>query len=94
MSKGIYSMSSNVQYQITPYTITTITTIKSMCINLINLTLGTSATFSIQLYDENGNMFKNQMITLIDAAYTNWGGDDDYVIQYIATYLGSSYPPA
>jgi hypothetical protein len=41
----------------------------------------------------NGNLINTQFFTLEGDLYQQWAGDDNYVIEYIATQLGSSYTP-
>jgi hypothetical protein len=47
----------------------------------------TSATFRVVVYSEQGQK-KIKTIKLEGQAYLDWGNDDDYIIQYIATQLG------
>ena len=82
------------QYTITPFTITKSTTISSMSLNLLNLKLNESATFDVSLYDSSGNFYSAQPITLNNNEYNGWASNDNYVIETIATIIGSSYTPS
>jgi hypothetical protein len=86
-------MTRQSQYNITPFTVSTTNTIASIAISTINLTLNTSSTFSVQLFDSSGNIVGARIFVLSGDAYANWGGDDNYVVEYIANQLGSSYTP-
>jgi hypothetical protein len=86
-------MTRQSQYNITPFTVSTTNTIASIAISTINLTLNTSATFSVQLFDSSGNIVGARIVVLSGDDYANWDRDDDYVIECIANQLGSSYTP-
>jgi hypothetical protein len=86
-------MTRQSQYNITPFTVCTTNTIASIAISTINLTLNTSSTFSVQLFDTSGNIVGARIVVLSGDDYANWAGDDSYVVEYIANQLGSSYTP-
>ena len=86
-------MTRQSQFNITPFTVSTTNTISSIAISTINLTLNTSATFSVQLFDSSGNIVGARIIVLSGDDYANWDTDDGYVIECIANKLGSSYTP-
>lgn len=55
-------------------------------ISSINIVLGTSATFSIVLF--NGDKVLNaKMLTMSGPDYANWGSQDDYATNWILTQL-------
>ena len=53
-----------------------------------DLVLNTSASFKVWLYDVQGKLFEVKLITMIGEDYTNWGNDDQYVLQFVASQLG------
>jgi hypothetical protein len=53
--------------------------------------LNTSAIISAQLYDDSGKMVDTKIFNIVGDVYNKWGGDDGYIINYIAEQLGSSY---
>jgi hypothetical protein len=75
---------SNVQ----PTDITTTQTIVRFSLDIIELILNTSATFRVLSFDANDKIVKTQFVSLIGTDYTNWGNDDEYVINFVAEQLG------
>ena len=84
---------NSTKYNITPFTITTSNTISSISVNVMNIQLNTSATISAQMYDASGNFVKAEIFKMTGTDYDQWGGNDNYVIQYVASQLGSSFTP-
>jgi len=53
-----------------------------------SVTLGQSASFYWQLLTEEGYQVSNGNIGISgDPDYTNWGSNDDYIYEYVATNL-------
>ena len=73
---------------IEPYDETTTKTTVRFSLDISRMTLNESATFRVSLYDANDDCFANKYVTLEGQAYLDWGNDDQYVIDYIATELG------
>ena len=53
-----------------------------------DLILNTSASFKVWLYDIQNKLIEVKVVSMIGEDYTNWGNDDKYVLQFIATQLG------
>ncbi len=74
--------------QIVPFEEITTKVIGSFDIQNIELVLFNSARIVVRLLDENGNMMTLKFITMEGADYANWGSDDNYIINFVATTLG------
>jgi len=81
-------MSSSINVE--PYSITKTNTVTSFSIRVIDLTLFSSVTLMVSLFDASGNLVTNQAMTLNGDNYTAWGSDDSYINTYVATQLGTS----
>lgn len=57
-------------------------------IQSVDLVLFNSARIVVRLLDESGNMMDLSFITMDGEDYTNWGSDDNYIINFVATKLG------
>jgi hypothetical protein len=62
--------------------------INSFDIQNIEVILFTSAVIAVKLNDINGSFVELKFITLAGKDYTNWGKDDNYIINFIASKLG------
>jgi len=63
-------------------------TIVRFSLDIIELVLNQSATFSVLCYDANDKLIENKFVKLEGIYYTDWGSHDDYVVQFVATKLG------
>jgi len=63
-------------------------TITSFKVNIFNVQMFISANLGITFFDINNNLVKAENITISGADYTNWGNNDDYIINYVATHYG------
>lgn len=59
----------------------------SMRIETNNLTLFQSCVFSVSLLDANNNVVKVHILDMTGDDYTNWGGDDSYVVNWVKAKL-------
>lgn len=73
---------------IVPVDKTTTKTVVRFALDIIELVLNTSATFRVISYDIDGASIETQFVVLSGAAYSNWGNNDEYVVQYVAVKLG------
>jgi len=73
---------------IVPVDKTTTQTIVRFAMDIIELVLNTSATFRVLCYDIKDKLVDTQFVTLEGDDYTNWGNEDEYVVQYVANQLG------
>lgn len=91
IKKYIYSImsatSTSVPVVITPYN-APIRYINSFTYSVRSFELSVQITFSVFLYDENGNYIDNAIITLAGDDYKEWGNDDNYIKLFIANQLG------
>jgi hypothetical protein len=78
---------------IVPVDKTTTKTVVRFALDIIELVLNTSATFRVISYDIDGASIETQFVVLAGTAYSNWGNNDEYVIQYVANQLGFILAP-
>lgn len=78
---------------IVPKTETTTRVVVRFTLDAIELILNTSATFRVVLYDIDGVSINTQFVVLSGTAYSDWGSNDEYVVQYVATELGFTLVP-
>lgn len=78
---------------IVPFDKTTTQTIVRFDLDIIELQLYASATFRVLCYDINDKLIDTKFVELEGNAYNNWGNDDEYVVQYVATVLGFTIVP-
>ena len=76
-------MSSPITNLTSSCNITTTKTVNGFVINQVNLTPFTSSVIVISLYDSSNNFITTTSINLTGADYTNWGNNDQYLINYI-----------
>ena len=62
-------------------------------IDILTLVVNTSASFRVVTFDIDGSSIDTTTVILSGDAYSNWGTNDDYVIQYIANVLGFTLVP-
>jgi hypothetical protein len=73
---------------IEPVDKTTTKTITRFSLDISKMTLNESATFRVSMFDVNDKYIDATNVTLEGQAYLDWGNDDTYVINYVATTLG------
>ena len=78
---------------IVPVDKTTTKTVVRFALDIIELILNTSATFRVITYDIDGASIETQFVVLDGTAYSNWGNNDEYVVQYVANQLGFTLVP-
>lgn len=71
----------------------TVQTIVRFSLDIIEMILNTSATFRVLCYDTNDKIVETKFVTLEGDDYVNWGNDDDYVTEFVATELGFTLVP-
>lgn len=54
---------------------------------LSSMSLGTSVTFNVNTFDENGQVVNTDTIKIEGKEYEQWGNDDQYIIDYICKKL-------
>ena len=78
----------SLENKIEPITITSSITIKSYYIVSVIVKLFTSVEINIIFVSETDKSYERKII-LCDELYTNWGSEDDYLMEYIQTNLES-----
>jgi hypothetical protein len=81
-------MNSESTINVVPQPQTTVKTVTSFSINVVNFVLFQSVTLNVMLFDENKNFISVQIIDITGEDYTKWGSNDDYIINYVAQKLG------
>jgi hypothetical protein len=77
----------SVNVVLTPY-VTPVRYVNSFRYSVRSFELSVQITFSVFLYDENGQYLDISLITLTGDDYNAWGNDDNYIKIYIADKLG------
>ena len=78
---------------IVPVDKTTTKTVVRFAMDIIELIVNTSATFRVISYDLDGASIETQFVVLEGDAYSDWGNNDEYVVQYVANQLGFTLVP-
>ena len=71
---------------IVPYVITK--TLDKVIITLSNLEFNVSATFQADSFEDNGSLFKRDVVVMSGEDYNRWLNDDEYAIEFVLTKLG------
>jgi hypothetical protein len=71
---------------IVPHVITK--TLNKVVILLSNLEFNVSATFQADSYEDNGALFKRDVVVMSGEDYHRWLNDDEYAIEFVLTKLG------
>ena len=82
-------MSSLITNLTIPCNVTTTKTINGFIMNQVNVTPFTSAVVVISLYDSSNNFVQSTTINLTGSDYTNWGNNDQYLINFIESKIPS-----
>jgi hypothetical protein len=73
---------------IEPLEVVTIKHKHSFSIHIIDMRIFNSVTISVEFFDENGNYVERARLQLAGDDYSNWGADDNYLINYVAAKYG------
>lgn len=73
---------------IQPYDQITVKVIYGFDVEVNTVVLNTSARLSVRLYDQNNTIVNVQTMELTGEDYSNWGTDDNYIINYVVQKLG------
>ena len=79
---------NNTKFSINEHQIVTTQIISSFTVSVSNVFLFESANLQVRLFDNNNNIANVFPLTLTGTDYTNWGGDDTYLYQYVADKMG------
>ena len=77
-----------MQVNVQPKDVITTRTINSIEIIETIVQLNTSAKVVVKLLDENQNLINIEVLTISETEYTDWGNDDQYIIDWSLTQLG------
>ena len=73
---------------IVPQDQTTVKTIESFSVTVVDFVLFQKVTLNVKLFDKNNNFISVQTIEVSGDDYTNWGSNDTYITNYVAQKLG------
>jgi hypothetical protein len=68
-------------------------TINNVKIQVMNIKLYTSVSVIASMFSDK-SLVDTKIFNLEGTDYTNWGNDDDYIINYVLTQLGLTKLPA
>jgi hypothetical protein len=81
--------------EIEPLEFVTVHRKHSFSININDVRIFKSVMMSIDFFDENGNCIDRDSLNLTGEDYSNWGADDNYLVNYVAKKYGMKVrPPA
>jgi hypothetical protein len=63
-------------------------TITRFTLDISELVINTLARFRVSQYDANDNLIDATNVTIEGEEYTNWRGDDTYVVNLISQKMG------
>lgn len=66
---------------------TTVTTVASFSVRIIKINLFESATLCVKLFNGKNEFVGLKHLELNGDNYTNWGSDDNYINNFVATQL-------
>lgn len=73
--------------KIEPKEVAVINKITSITIQVSSIVFNLSALLLVSLYDENDKYISTVNMELTGDDYTNWGNNDDYLLQYVSQKL-------
>ena len=71
---------------IVPHVITK--TLDKVIITLCNLEFNASATFQADSFEDNGALFKRDVVVMAGEDYNRWLNNDEYAIEFVLAKLG------
>jgi hypothetical protein len=80
-------------YNIVPVESTQTVVSNRMSIRVLNLVFGTSIEVIASIVQENGTVTQNNHLVISGEEYANWGSDDEYMVNLIATKIGVTLVP-
>lgn len=75
---------------IEPKDITQVNTATNVEMHMSNLVLGTSIDINVLFKDSQGRVFKMELVRVQGDEYSQWGNDDNYLIDLVLSKLGLS----
>lgn len=86
-------MSSSTPANIVPFVITNTQTASSFSVQVLSLELFTSVNLFVRVLDNTGNTIETKIIFMGGDDYQNWLNDDTFVLDFVATTLGTTVVP-
>ena len=80
--------------EIEPLEMVTVHHKHSFSLNIHEVRIFESVMMSIDFFDENGNCIDRDRLNLTGEDYSNWGADDNYLVNYVAKKYGMKVKPA
>jgi len=77
---------------ITPFEQVKTTIVTSMTVRVMRVELFKSATMHVTLMDSRRSIVDSKVVEINGDDYKQWGGDDNFIYQYIARKFGFSIP--
>lgn len=65
--------------------------ISSFSVMIRRLILNTSADLEISFFGDNGILVDFRVVTLTGADYSAWGNDDEYIINWVKSWIQANY---
>lgn len=87
MNTNIDEFMPDIKIDIEPFTVTTTNVMTKMSIRRITINLNTSANIMVDLFDDNNRFIQMKILTLAGEDYSNWGTDDNYIIEWVKQNL-------
>jgi hypothetical protein len=78
----------NRAVQIEPLEVVTVRHKHSFSVDICEVRIFESVMLSVDFLDENGNCIERDRLNLTGEDYANWGTDDNYLVNYVATKYG------
>jgi hypothetical protein len=78
---------------IEPYPYITTVTVTGFTLEIVNFVPNTSVRVRVVQYAGDKVVKTMDFVTLEGQAYSDWGNDDNYLIQYVATQMGFVLTP-
>ncbi len=80
-------------YNIVPVESTQTVVSNRMSIRVLNLVFGTSIEVIASIVQANGTVTQNNHLVISGEEYANWGSNDEYMVNLIATKIGVTLVP-
>ena len=81
-------MMDNKPVQIEPLEVVTVRHRHSFSVNIVHVKMFESVMIAVTFLDENKAIIDRTTLNLTGDDYKNWGTDDNYLVNYVATKYG------
>ena len=82
-------MDIDINVNINDYELVRTNTINNIKIHVNQIVLFNSISICVRLFHDN-TLIENKMLEISGTDYTNWGNDDNYIVNIVLTKLGLS----